>query len=73
LVIFTATSVSFKGTVTILRSFRILRVARLIKRAKSLHLIFSTFVISLPGMANIGGLLLLLLYLYSIIGVQFLG
>jgi hypothetical protein len=64
---------SLKGAITIARSFRILRIARLIKRARSLNLIFHTFVISLPGLANIGSLLLLLLYLYSIIGMQLLG
>lgn len=64
---------NLKGALTVIRSFRILRIARLIKRAKSLNLIFHTFVISLPGLANIGALLLLLLYIYSVIGVQLLG
>jgi hypothetical protein len=62
-----------KGVVTIIRTFRILRVVRLIKRAKSLNLIFNTFIITLPALGNIGGLLLLLLYLYSILGVQLFG
>lgn len=43
---------------------------RLVKRAKSLNIIFETFLITIPALANIGGLLLLLLYLYSIIGVS---
>jgi len=32
--------------------------------------VFNTFIITLPAMANVGGLLFLLLYLYSILGVQ---
>lgn len=65
--------IPLKGAITIVRSFRILRVFRLIKRAKSLNLIFSTFVITLPALINIGGLLILVIYLYAILGVQFLG
>lgn len=64
------TSVSVNLQATILRAFRISRMLRLIKRAKSLNIIFETFIITIPALANIGGLLLLLLYLYSIIGVQ---
>ena len=66
-------NMDLKGAVTIIRTFRILRVVRLIKRAKSLNLIFNTFIITLPALGNIGGLLLLLLYLYSILGVQLFG
>jgi hypothetical protein len=61
--------VPVKGAITIVRSFRILRVIRLIRRAKSLNLIFNTFVITMPALINIGGLLLLVIYLYAIVGV----
>lgn len=43
---------------------------RLVKRATSLNIIFETFLITIPALANIGGLLLLFLYLYSVIGVS---
>ena len=66
-------SVPIKGAVTIIRTFRIMRVVRLIRRAKSLQLIFNTFVITLPALMNIGALLLLLLYLYSVVGVYLFG
>jgi hypothetical protein len=45
------------------------RILKLIKRAKSLKIVFNTFLITLPALANVGGLLMLLLYLYSILGV----
>lgn len=73
IVVTLATKVNLRGAVTIVRAFRVLRVIRLIKRAKSLNMIFNTFLISLPGLVNIGALLLLLLYLYSILGMQLFG
>ncbi len=57
------------GSVTsIVRSFRIGRLLRLVKRARSLRLIFNTLLISLPGLANIGALIFLLLFIFSILG-----
>ena len=66
-------SLGIRGAITILRSFRILRLLRLIKRGKSLQLIFNTFVITLHSLANIGGLLLLFIFMYSIMGMILLG
>ena len=57
-----------KGAITVIRSFRIMRILRLVKRAKSLRLVFSTLIVSLPGLVNVGGLLSLLLYLYAVLG-----
>jgi len=67
------TSLEIKGVITILRSFRILRLLRLIKRGNSLRLIFNTFVITLHSLANIGGLLLLFIFMYSILGMILFG
>jgi hypothetical protein len=42
------TSLEIKGAITLLRSFRILRILRLLKRGgKNLHMLFNTFVITL--------------------------
>lgn len=54
---------------TIIRSFRIGRIFRLVKKYKELRKIFNTFIISIPALANVGGLLFLFLYLYAILGV----
>jgi hypothetical protein len=67
------TSLQIRGVITILRSFRILRLLRLIKRGNSLRLIFNTFVITLHSLANIGGLLLLFIFMYSILGMIIFG
>ena len=56
--------------ITLFRIFRIGRVLRLVKRAEGLRVILTTFIITLPGLVNIGALLLLFLYIYSILGVQ---
>ncbi len=59
------------GTATsILRSFRIARVLRLVKQAKSLRMMFTTFIRTIPALANIGGLLFLVLFLYSVLGMN---
>lgn len=63
------TSFQFGFATTMVRSFRIFRVVRLVKRAKSLRIMFSTIVYTLPAMANIGALLALTVYIYSILGV----
>lgn len=66
-------TLSIRGAITIMRSFRILRLLRLIKLGKNLRLIFNTFVISLPSLANIGGLLLLFIFMYANIGMIIFG
>ena len=58
------------GHATILRVFNIGRVLRLVKKAKSLKNIFTTLLVTLPSLANIGFLLFLLLVFYSILGVN---
>jgi hypothetical protein len=63
------TSVDVGAQTTIIRAFRIGRIFRLVKKARSLKMIFNTFVITIPSLANVGGLLILLIYLYAILGV----
>lgn len=47
---------------------------RLVKRGgKSLILIFNTFVITMQSLSNIGGLLLVFIYMYSIVGMIIFG
>lgn len=56
---------------TVIRSFRIARVFKMIKRFKELSKIFNTMLISIPALGNVGSLLFLLLLLYSVLGVFF--
>ena len=65
---------TMKGSITFLRSFRILRIVRLLKKGgRSLHMIFNTFVITFHQLVNIGALLMILIYLYSVLGMILLG
>ncbi|EGR31551.1 hypothetical protein IMG5_107710 [Ichthyophthirius multifiliis] len=49
--------------------FRIVRVLRLIKKAKSFVIIFNAIIVSLPGLANITALLFLTLLFFSVLGM----
>jgi hypothetical protein len=67
------TSLTIKWT-TVLRAFRILRLLRLLRRGgKNLYLIFNTFIITLTTLMNIGSLLILVMYIYSIVGMIYFG
>jgi hypothetical protein len=47
---------------------------RLLKRGgRTIALVFNTFVITIQHLANIGGLLFLFMYIYSIIGMIYFG
>jgi hypothetical protein len=52
------------------RAFRIGRIFRLITKAKFLRVIFNTIIITLTSLANVGALMILLLFIFSILGVQ---
>ena len=52
-----------------MRSFRISRILKLIGKLKALQQILQTFINAIPEMINVGGLLTLFIYLYSVLGV----
>ena len=54
---------------TIVRSFRIARILKIVRRLKKLQKIVYTFVVAIPELINVGGLLILFIYLYSVLGV----
>jgi len=51
----------------------VLRIFRLIQRAKVLKIIIDTLIATLPSLANVGGLLLLILFIFSVLGMQLFG
>ena len=51
----------------ILRTFRIGRLFKLFRKSKSLDAIFEAFVVTLPALVNVGGLLLLFIFICSIL------
>ena len=52
----------------VLRSFRIARVFRLVRRARSLELMIRTLITSLPALANIASLISLFLLIFAVLG-----
>ena len=69
-IITVSTSANVGAATTFLRAFKITRILRLVRKAKSLMVIFETFVITIPALANVGCLLFLIIYIYTILGMQ---
>ena len=55
---------------TVVRSFRIMRILKIIKSSGSLRQVFNTFVLAIPALANLGVLLVLFLFMFSVLGVN---
>lgn len=65
-------SYSLGSTTSIFRSFRIVKIMAIIRNNRNLRVIFQTFIIALPHLLNIIGLLLLFLFIYSVLGMNIL-
>ncbi len=63
------TGLNFGGATNIIRTIRVFRILRLIKKATNLKIIFNTFIKSLPALFNVWILFFLVLYIYSIVGI----
>jgi len=59
------------SNLSIFRIFRVFRVIRLIRSLKGLSSLLTTLVLSLPSIANVTSLLALLIFVYSILGMEF--
>ena len=62
-------NVDFGSSTTFIRALRISRVLKFVQKAKQIRVILDTFTYTLPALTNIGGLLLLFLYIFAITGV----
>ena len=54
----------------VLRVFRILRILRLLKGAKELRNLIVTLIYSFPSLVNVCGVLVLITFMYSVLGVD---
>jgi hypothetical protein len=61
------------STLLMVRVFRICRLFRIIKRARGLRMLFKTLVLSLPALANISMLLLLVFFVFAVLGIKLFG
>jgi len=53
-----------------IRALRIARLFRLVKFLKGLNRMFTALILSMPKLINVGGILLLFFFLFSVLGVQ---
>lgn len=53
-----------------LRAFRVVRIFRILEKAEVIKIIINTFVLAVPQLMNVGGLFILILYIYAIIGMN---
>ncbi|BHF68876.1 hypothetical protein SprV_0301191700 [Sparganum proliferum] len=60
-------------TIRIVRLFRVGRVLRLVKSARGIRTLLFALFVSLPALFNIGLLLFLTAFVYSIVGMSFFG
>jgi hypothetical protein len=63
-------NISGASSANIIRSIRVVRLFKMFRRLKSLKIIFETFLIALPALMNVGGLLLLLLYIFAVLSMN---
>ena len=61
------------GNAAIFRSFRIARLFRLVKIYKGFQIVINKAILAGPSLMNIGGLLFLLFFIYSIAGMYLFG
>ena len=54
----------------VLRILRIVRILRLLKGAKELRNLIMTMIYSFPSLVNVGSLLALIVFMYSVLGVD---
>jgi hypothetical protein len=58
---------------TVVTILRIMRVFKIVRKHKGLNVLFFTMVGAVPQLTNVGGLLFLFLFLYSVLGVSLFG
>mgnify|MGYP006099554907 FL=1 len=59
--------------IIMLRVSRVARVVRLAKRAEATKALLRTLLLALPAVANVAGVFLLLIYIFSIVGMHMFG
>ncbi|CAM9558144.1 unnamed protein product [Chrysoparadoxa australica] len=65
-----STSYEYGSVATLMRTFRLGRILRLVRGFQGLAQIFNTLLVTLPSLGNVGALLFLLFFIYAVLGVQ---
>jgi len=58
------------GGGSVIGILRTLRIVRIMRFSKGLRQIFTAFILSIPKLANVCGILLLLLFVFAVLGIQ---
>ena len=61
---------NFSTTTTVIRGFRIMRIFKLIKSSVHIRLIIDTIFNILPQIGNVMSLILLLLFIFAVLGIN---
>merc|ERR1719421_1093727 len=69
-IISVTSKVQMASAMSAIRAFRIARLFRLVRFLKGLNRMFTALLLSLPKLINVGGILLLFFFLFSVLGVQ---
>mmetsp|Transcript_57180 Transcript_57180/g.100037 ORF Transcript_57180/g.100037 Transcript_57180/m.100037 type:complete len:1956 (+) Transcript_57180:179-6046(+) len=70
LIISMASDLQMATAMSAIRAFRIARLFRLVRFLKGLNRMFTALLLSLPKLINVGAILLLFFFLFSVLGVQ---
>lgn len=58
------------ASTNVIRMLRISRIFKIVKKYKSLRVLFQTSIGAIPQLTNVGGLLMLFLFMYTVLGVE---
>ena len=64
------TAATLSSVAMVVRTFRVMRIVRLMNGVRSLKQLCHTLLITLPGLFNVFAVLMLLIFIYAIMGVQ---
>lgn len=64
------TQINLKSAITVIRTFRIMRVARLVKNLKDLRLLIDTLICIMPSLLDIAILIFMGLYIFTALGMN---
>ncbi|KAJ8559206.1 hypothetical protein ON010_g8243 [Phytophthora cinnamomi] len=64
------TTARLRSLAMLVRVFRVTRIIRLVKASKGIRHILNTLYLALPGLSNVTSILVLMLFIYTTMGVQ---
>jgi hypothetical protein len=65
-----STDIDISTAATVVRAFRIMRIFRLIRSSQNMRIILDTIMHIIPQVTNIMSLVFLLLFIYSVLGLN---